>query len=138
MTVNEILKYNKMIKSIIDESNEINSLVKFKLLGILKQFEPVVQNFEIIKNDAIMKYGEINEQGVYAIKPPNIKDYGDEESYITAEKQFKESLDKFNEDVDKIAKSEVDIKLSKIKYTDIMNAGVPAEYLVAIYDFIEE
>ena len=57
MKVKEVLNYNRIIKAIIDNADDVNSLVKFKLLGMLKQFEPIVTNFETIRDEKIVKYG---------------------------------------------------------------------------------
>ena len=49
-----VLDLNAMLKAIIDNTElKIDSLLKFKLLGILKNIEIPVNNFETIRNENI-------------------------------------------------------------------------------------
>ena len=49
-----VLDLNAMLKVIIDNTElKIDSLLKFKLLGILKNIEIPVNNFETIRNEKI-------------------------------------------------------------------------------------
>ena len=57
MLVKDVLKYNRIIKAIIDNTTDVNALVKFKLLGMLKQFEPTILNYETIRVEKINEYG---------------------------------------------------------------------------------
>ena len=48
LKLGEVLNLNQILKIIIDDSeSKIDSLLKFKLLGIMKSIEPLIQNFEI-------------------------------------------------------------------------------------------
>ena len=67
MTVKNVLDYNKVIKSIIEDVDGVSSVIKFKLLVMLKQFEPIVSNFNIVRNDKILEYGTPDGNGDYAI-----------------------------------------------------------------------
>ena len=59
MKLKEILNLNQVIKLIIDNKElKIDSLLKFRLLGILKDIEPSVSNFEIIRNENIREFGQ--------------------------------------------------------------------------------
>lgn len=138
MKVNEVLEYNRIIKAIIDNASDVNALVKFRLLGILKQFEPIVGNFETIRQEKIMEYGTQTEDGNTGIIPPKKEDFEKDEDYDKAFKTFEDTVKKFNDDLNEVANSEAEINLKKFKYTDIVDAGIPADYLVAIYDLIEE
>lgn len=138
MTNGEILNYNKIIKNLIDNTTDINALVKFRLLGMLKQFEPVIQNYEIVREDFIKKYGTYDESGRFGIFPPERKEDTTDEDYDKSVSEFDKLMVQFNDALDEILNSESDIKIKKFKYTDIMDAGLPTDYLVAIYDLIEE
>ena len=83
-TVREVLKYNNIIKSIIDNAKDVNSLVKFKLLGMIKQFENIVANTENIRVELLEKYGETKEDGTVSIMPPSKDDIEDETEYEKA------------------------------------------------------
>jgi len=138
MTVNNILNYNTIIKNLIDNASDINSLVKFKLLGMLKQFEPVVQNFEAVREEQIKKFGKEDGNGGFGIIAPVKDDFEDEKEFEKAQAEFEETIKKFSDALDEVLKSETEIKLKKFKVNDIMNAGLPADYLMALYDLIEE
>ena len=138
MTNGEVLNYNRIIKNLIDNTTEINALVKFKLLGMLKQFEPVVQNYEMVREDFIKNHGTYDESGRFGIFPPERKDDVSDEDYNKEVDEFEKIMTEFNTALDEILNSESGIEIKKFKYTDIMDAGLPTEYLVAIYDLIEE
>lgn len=138
MTVGQILNYNRSIRVIIDNSPDMNALVKYRLLGMLKQFEPAMQNYEEVRNDLIKKYGTVNESGNIGIYYPQEEDYGDKKRYEEAVKEHEEIVEKFDTALEEILNSESDIVVNKFKYTDIMNAGLSTDYLVVLYDLIEE
>lgn len=119
MKLKNVLNINYALKNIIDLNGGIESLAKFRLLGIMKSLEPVVANFETVRNEAIKKYGKEDEEGNYKI-----------------DKEDKESIKKFEDEIDRLLETDVEVK--KIKADEIFNAGIPAEYLVSIYDIIEE
>ena len=49
-----VLELNNMLKAIIDNTElKIDSLLKFKLLGMLKNREIPVNNFEAVRNEKI-------------------------------------------------------------------------------------
>lgn len=138
MTTNEILKYNRVIKSIIDNGSDVTPLVKFKLLGMLKQFEPVIENFEIIRNEMIHKYGKATNDGNYGIFMPNREDFDNDKDYNNAVKEYEDIVEKFNNEIDVVVKSEADIEIKKFNYADIVDSGLSADYLLELYDLIEE
>ena len=82
LKLGEVLNLNQILKIIIDDSeSKIDSLLKFKLLGIMKSIEPLIQNFEIIRNEKINEYGEKTDDGRVQISVEN-----------------KDAIKKFNED----------------------------------------
>ena len=122
LKLREVLNLNQILKIIIDDSeSKIDSLLKFKLLGIMKSIEPLVQNFEIIRNEKINEYGEPTDDGRVQISVEN-----------------KDAIKKFNEDINKLASEEVSINITKFKPSDIFDKGLKAEYLIGLYPIIEE
>lgn len=122
MQVGKILNLNDVIKNIIDNKDlMIETSIKFKLLSILKAFESVVYNFNIIKNEKIHEFGSENENGIVSI---NMED--------------KENVKKFEKSLQSVIKDEVTIVVDKIKADDIFNKDIPADCLIALYDLIEE
>lgn len=119
--LSRVLDYIKIFQSIIDNEKDVQPLMKFKLLGYLKQLNPTMENFETIKNDLIIKYGKEDEEKGYSVNPED-----------------KENWNDFLKEVESILDSEVDVDLPKFKAEEIMNAKIPSKYLMTIYDLIEE
>ena len=120
--LSEVLNINNLLKTIIDNNNvKIDPLFKFKLLGIMKNIESDVMNFETIRNEKIREYGKADEEG-------NIRILTEDE----------ESMKKFTDDMNSVVNSDVDVNFSKLKPADVFDRGLPAESLVGLYSIIEE
>lgn len=117
----ELLNINQILKQIIDNEKDIDSLLKFKLLGIMKSIENHVVNFEIIKNEKIIQYGKEKDDGNIRISPED-----------------KEALQKFNEDLLPIINSDIEISVDKLKADNVFDKGVKSDYLIGLYPIIEE
>ena len=117
-----VLDLNAMLKAIIDNTElKIDSLLKFKLLGILKNIEIPVNNFEAIRNEKIREYGKENDEGNIGISADDT-----------------ESMEKFTKDMNEVINSDVEVNIQKLKATDVFDKGLPADYLVGLYPIIEE
>ena len=117
-----VLDLNAMLKSIIDNTElKIDSLLKFKLLGILKNIEIPVNNFEAVRNEKIREYGKENDEGNIGISADDT-----------------ESMEKFTKDMNEVINSDVEVNIKKLKPIDVFDKGLPAEYLVGLYSIIEE
>ena len=121
-----ILEINNVLKSIIDNTElKIDALFKFKLLGIMKNFEIPIANFEVIRNEKIKEYGK------------ELEDENGNKS-IGIDANDKDTIVKFSEDINKVIESEVDVNIEKLKAIDVFDKGLPTEYLVKLYPIIEE
>ena len=121
-----VLEINNVLKSIIDDTElKIDALFKFKLLGIMKNFEIPIANFEVIRNDKIKEYGK------------ELEDENGNKS-IGIDANDKDTIVKFSEDINKVIESEVDVNIEKLKAIDVFDKGLPTEYLVKLYPIIEE
>lgn len=120
MKLKEVINYIEILKDIIDNQPNVSSVMKFKFLGTIKQFTPYIENFELIRNELIMKYGEEKETGGYEVvkESDNYKIFADE--------------------ISKVLDQDIDQSITKFKAEDIMNAGISANYLIYLYDLIEE
>ena len=117
-----ILELNNMLKAIIDNTElKIDSLLKFKLLGILKNIEIPVNNFEAVRNEKIREYGKENDEGNIGISADDT-----------------ESMEKFTNDMNEVINSDVEVNIQKLKAVDVFDKGLPADYLVGLYPIIEE
>lgn len=117
-----ILDLNNMLKSVIDNTSlKIDPLFKFKLLGIMKNIETPVNNFETIRNEKIREYGKEDEKGNIGIS-----------------KEDTEAMEKFANDMDTVLSSDVDVNIQKLKAVDVFDKGLPADYLIGLYPIIEE
>lgn len=138
MTINDVLNYNKAIMTIIDNINNMPALVKFKMLGMCKQFEPIVSNFDSIRQDKIRQYSNNKEDGSSGIIMPNKDDFENDDEYTKAVAEYEDCIKKFTDDIKELLNSEADITVKKFKVDEIMNVGIPSEYLISIYDLMEE
>ena len=117
-----VLELNNMLKAIIDNTElKIDSLLKFKLLGILKNIEIPVNNFEAVRNEKIREYGKENDEGNIGISADDT-----------------ESMEKFTNDMNEVINSDVEVNIQKLKAVDVFDKGLPADYLVGLYPIIEE
>ena len=121
-----ILEINNVLKSIIDNTElKIDALFKFRLLGIMKNLEVPIANFNVIRDEKINEYGKETED-----------ENGNKSIGISVDD--KEAIAKFSEDINKVIDSEVDVNINKLKSVDVFDKGLPTEYLVKLYPIIEE
>ena len=121
-----ILEINNVLKSIIDNTElKIDALFKFKLLGIMKNLEVPIANFNVIRDEKIKEYGK------------ELEDENGNKS-IGIDANDKEAIAKFSEDINKVIDSEVEVNIEKLKAIDVFDKGLPTEYLVKLYPIIEE
>ena len=124
MKLSDILNINNVLKKIIEyKETNIDPLLKFKLLGVMKNIEIPVSNYEKVRGEKIMEYGEENpeEKGMYSIAENDI-----------------EARKKFEKDMNSLINTDVDVFFAKLKPEDVFDKGLPAEFLVALYPIIEE
>ena len=121
-----ILEINNVLKSIIDNTElKIDALFKFKLLGIMKNLEVPIANFNVIRDEKIKEYGK------------ELEDENGNKS-IGIDANDKDAIAKFSEDINKVIDSEIDVNIEKLKAIDVFDKGLPTEYLVKLYPIIEE
>ena len=121
-----VLEINNVLKQIIDNSElKIDALFKFRLLGIMKNLEVPIANFNVIRDEKIKEYGK------------ELEDENGNKS-IGIDANDKDAIAKFSEDINKVIDSEVDVNINKLKSVDVFDKGLPADYLVRLYHIIEE
>ena len=121
-----ILEINNVLKQIIDNSElKIDALFKFKLLGIMKNLEVPIANFNVIRDEKIKEYGK------------ELEDENGNKS-IGIDANDKDAIAKFSKDINKVIDSEVEVNIEKLKAIDVFDKGLPTEYLVKLYPIIEE
>ena len=121
-----VLEINNVLKQIIDNSElKIDALFKFRLLGIMKNLEVPIANFNVIRDEKIKEYGK------------ELEDENGNKS-IGIDANDKDAIAKFSEDINKVIDSEVDVNIEKLKAIDVFDKGLPTEYLVKLYYIIEE
>lgn len=117
----KVINANEILKRIIDNKDlNINCISKFKLLGIMKALEPVIANFEFVKNEKIKEYGKEDEDGQVSIN-------GEDDP---------EAFKKYQEEIQELLSTIVET--DTIKAADVIDKDIPADALVAIYDLICE
>ena len=121
-----VLEINNVLKSIIDNTElKIDALFKFRLLGIMKNLEVPIANFNVIRDEKIKEYGK------------ELEDENGNKS-IGIDADDKDAIAKFSEDINKVIDSEVEVNIEKLKAIDVFDKGLPTEYLVKLYPIIEE
>ena len=121
-----VLEINNVLKSIIDNTElKIDALFKFRLLGIMKNLEVPIANFNVIRDEKIKEYGK------------ELEDENGNKS-IGIDANDKDAITKFSKDINKVIDSEVDVNIEKLKAIDVFDKGLPTEYLVKLYPIIEE
>ena len=121
-----VLEINNVLKSIIDNTElKIDALFKFRLLGIMKNLEVPIANFNVIRDEKIKEYGK------------ELEDENGNKS-IGIDADDKDAIAKFSEDINKVIDSEVEVNIEKLKAIDVFDKGLPTEYLVRLYPIIEE
>ena len=121
-----VLEINNVLKLIIDNTElKIDALFKFKLLGIMKNLEVPIANFNVIRDEKIKEYGK------------ELEDENGNKS-IGIDANDKDAIAKFSEDINKVIDSEVEVNIEKLKAIDVFDKGLPTEYLVKLYPIIEE
>lgn len=120
LKLGDLLSINQTLCLIIDDVQTTDFILKFKLLGIMKAFEPFVSNFEVIKNEKIIEYGKETEKGSFKISN------GD-----------RQAIENFNRDLEKLVNNEVSVNADKLKANEIFDKGIKAEHLIRLYSIIE-
>ena len=121
-----VLEINNVLKQIIDNTElKMDALFKFRLLGIMKNLEVPIANFNVIRDEKINEYGK------------ELEDENGNKS-IGIDANDKDAIAKFSEDINKVIDSEVDINIEKLKAIDVFDKGLSTEYLVKLYPIIEE
>lgn len=121
-----VLEINNVLKQIIDNSElKIDALFKFRLLGIMKNLEVPIANFNVIRDEKIKEYGK------------ELEDENGNKS-IGIDANDKDAIAKFSKDINKVIDSEVEVNIEKLKAIDVFDKGLPIEYLVKLYPIIEE
>ena len=121
-----VLEINNVLKQIIDNTElKMDALFKFRLLGIMKNLEVPIANFNVIRDEKIKEYGK------------ELEDENGNKS-IGIDANDKDAIAKFSEDINKVIDSEIDVNIEKLKAIDVFDKGLPTEYLVKLYPIIEE
>ena len=119
MKLQEIIYANQVLKTVIDNADiEITPKLKFKLLGIMKEFEPIISNFEVIRNELISQYGT-----------------KDDEGHISINREDTESMKNFNNTIQPLIEEEVNVNYKKLSQEEVFT--LPSDVLLALYSLIE-
>ena len=123
LKLGEVLTINENIKNVIENKDlKLDALFKFRLLGIMKQFESFVNNFNVVRNEEVVEYGtKSDEDNKYKI---DVKD--------------KETMEKFVKDLSDVTNCEVSVNIEMLKAKDIFDIGLPSNVLMALYPIIKE
>jgi hypothetical protein len=128
MTLNEALVLNDIVKALIDNKDmKISAIFKFKLLGIAKELENPVANFYAVRESKIAEYGTEAED-----------ENGNKLGHFEIKMDNTEAMGKFKNDLDELVQKEIEVNIQKLKVQEVFDAGVPSDYLVKLFNIIEE
>lgn len=135
MQTKTVLKLYQVVKAIIDNENiPVKPATKFQLLCTVKKFEPVVENYEKIRNELIQKYGK-NE--VKEVTDENGETKQEATGNIFIDEKDHDSFKQFQNEINSVIESTVDVDLKKFKPEEIFNMGIPSDYLSGLFEMIE-
>lgn len=122
--VGEILTYNAIAKKLVDD-NTLSPTVRFKFLTIMKQCEGVVENFEKVRTEGIMKYGE-----------KELDDDGKETGNVFIKDE--EKAKSFSDEMNALASTEVETTITRFTVDELMSLGLGSNEMLALYNFVEQ
>lgn len=122
ITIQRAIEVYYVLKGIIDNTTyNIDSLCKFKLLGLMKCLQSYVNDFDVIKNELIVKYGKEKDDGQFFV-----------------DKDDTDTIKKINEELTPVLNNKVTPNVDLFKPEDIFDKGIPSEYMISLYEFIED
>lgn len=120
MTLLDVLNIHETIRQIIETETETDYRLKFRLLGILHELDNPVKNFQRIRNEKIREYGKEDEEGNISIDPKDT-----------------DTLEQFNQDMQKLLLEEIHVTISRLQASDVFDSGLDTRYLVELYPVME-
>lgn len=127
LKIYNVINIYTTVKVLIENDNLKDSILKFKMLGLLKSLEVPMSNYQTIQYDTIKKLGT-----------PVLNDNGEETGNYTIPSENKEAVEKYIQTMNKLGETEIDILLDKFKASEIFNKSISAEQLIHLYPIIEE
>ena len=128
MTLNDALVLNDIVKALIDNTElKISHIFKFKLLGIVKSLEVPVASYQRIREEKIREYGSTS-----------VDEEGNPTGGVEIKADDTESIEKFTKDMNEFIQTEIEVDIQKLKVQEVFDAGVPSDYLVRLFNIIEE
>lgn len=122
MKISDIVKLNSVVREIVDNKDlAIKSVFKFKLFTILKDIEPVITNFETVKNEKILEFGEQDENGNYSIKQENT-----------------EAVKKFMDAITPVLESDIEVEIHMLKSCDVFDSGLDTDRIIGLMEIVKE
>ena len=119
LKIYNVINIYTTVKTLIENENFNDSILKFKMLGILKSLEIPMTNYQTIQYDTIKELGI-----------PVLTDNGEETGNYTIPSENKEAVEKYIQ--------AMNIPLDTFKASVIFNKGIAAEQLIHLYPIIEE
>ena len=121
----DALNVNITIKAIL-ENSQIDTALKFQLLMIGNALQPVMANYDMLRNQKIAELGKQSESE---------DENGNKNIYIPSDD--KEAIEKFNTAMESLLNTEITIACDKLKAADVFDKGIPVDYLIALCKVIE-
>lgn len=121
LNMKSVLNISSALKTIMDSDEiKIDALLKFKFLGILKNIESHVDNFNLVREEKIREYGKVDDDGNCFIS-----------------KDDSEKYDAFMGDIEGLLNNKVDVSFEKIDAKTLFELGINTNQLMQLYDIME-
>lgn len=121
MKLHKVNRLNEVIRNIINNKEyKIDVVLKFQMLGILKELETPLINIDTIRNEKIVEYGTTNEEGQTFIDPNDA-----------------EKISKFITEMNELMNTDVELDISLLDAETVMNIGLTPDELMVLYDIME-
>ena len=127
MKLYELTNIYEVAKNIIENKNStITSLSKFKLLGVIRSFSGIYNDYEQTRQDLVKKYGE-----------PVLDGEGKETGNIEV-KRDSENMNKFVEEMNILRNQNIDVEFNAITVEELFKMELSAEICAVFMPIVAE
>ena len=124
LSLQDLLEAYKNLKELGE--NKFPARTSFKIARIISKLREEVENFNKIRNDIFIKYGEIDSQGKVKL---------DNRGAIKVKQECQEQ---FNQEVSDLLLTEIEIAAEPLKIEELQNISISPNKLATLNNFIVE
>lgn len=118
--IGQIMDIYIVIKKIIEDKKIDNALLKYKLLTVFKSIEGIVNNFNVIRNEKVRKYGSLDDEGNYNIDSTD------------------KNHDAYVSELDEVLMFDEVVKVKTLKASEVFSEEIPLLELSVLFPIITD